>query len=324
MTPQQIAIEQVKAQQIRKLRPFLVDYDRSGTVGQARALHLHLRGAIASYVEEIAKIRTLAIFAQDILPHPDKFDPAVVIDAAIADAIQAAQHELVSKLAADERLELIAKCREAFMNEVAQRTQRFLECPVYSVVDYDPEEEKRIREDWAAVREQRLAEQERLATESSRRPDSTQGLDQPPSVETPVVEVTDPAVPSSQNAHGTSEYGNCWEDIELRFLGEQRLQILVRGTPGAVVNFAELGFEDRRGGGGKPKLAWGFLQVLARNSGIVPQQAISGQQDIQKRAQELRDILCQWFRIAANPIDFVEGVGYNTRFKVTRAPSCES
>jgi len=54
-----------------------------------------------------------------------------------------------------------------------------------------------------------------------------------------------------------------WEDIELRFLSEERLQIFIRGGPAASVNFAELGFEDRRGEGGKPTRAWRLLRELS-------------------------------------------------------------
>ena len=53
--------------------------------------------------------------------------------------------------------------------------------------------------------------------------------------------------------------------LEIRFAREQRVQIFVRGRPGDSMNFADMGFEDRRGGGGKPILAWALLVALSQN-----------------------------------------------------------
>lgn len=115
-----------------------------------------------------------------------------------------------------------------------------------------------------------------------------------------------------------------WEDIEIRLLSEERVQIFIRGRPGETKNFAEMGFEDRRGKGGKPKQAWQLLKVLSQNDGIIPPSAISGQQAMQKRAQELRDLLSPHFQITEDPLPFVEGIGYKTRFKISRSPSYDT
>ena len=63
-----------------------------------------------------------------------------------------------------------------------------------------------------------------------------------------------------------------WEAIEIRFLSDERVQIFTDGTPGDTMNFAELGFEDRRGTGGKPTQAWQLLKALSHNDGILPRQ----------------------------------------------------
>jgi hypothetical protein len=115
-----------------------------------------------------------------------------------------------------------------------------------------------------------------------------------------------------------------WEDIEIRFISDERVQIFVCGRPSDTKNFAEMGFEDLRGKGGKPKQAWHLLQVLSRNRGIVPATAIFGQQDIHKRAQELRYVLCNHFHIAENPLPYLEGTGYKTRFKIERSHACDT
>jgi hypothetical protein len=115
-----------------------------------------------------------------------------------------------------------------------------------------------------------------------------------------------------------------WEDIEIRFLSDERVQIFICGTPGDSRNFAEMGFEDRRGKGGKPNRAWHALLALATNDGIIPATAISGQQGIQKRAQTIRQLLCDHFQITENPLPFVAGTGYKTRFKIARSAACET
>jgi hypothetical protein len=78
-----------------------------------------------------------------------------------------------------------------------------------------------------------------------------------------------------------------WKDIEIRFTSEHRVQIFVRDRPRESVNFADMGFEDRRGGGGKPILAWALLIGLSQNDGIYPAAKISGDQSIQKRASSI-------------------------------------
>jgi len=115
-----------------------------------------------------------------------------------------------------------------------------------------------------------------------------------------------------------------WEDIEIRFLSEERVQIFIRGKAADTKNFAEMGFEDRRGSGGKPKQAWHLLKALSQNDGMIPAAAICGQQAMQKRAQEVRDLLSSRFHITEDPLPFVEGRGYKTRFKISRSPACDT
>jgi hypothetical protein len=126
---------------------------------------------------------------------------------------------------------------------------------------------------------------------------------------------------SGDNAKRTNQR---WEDIEIRFLSDERVHIFTDGKPGNTMNFAEMGFEDRRGEGGKPTQAWQLLKALSRKDGIFPATGISGQQGIQKRAQKIRHVLCHHFSITENPFPFVEGTGYKTRFKITRSPACQT
>jgi hypothetical protein len=115
-----------------------------------------------------------------------------------------------------------------------------------------------------------------------------------------------------------------WQDIELWFTSEHHVQIFVRDRPSDSVNFADMGFEDRRGGGGKPIRAWALLVALAHSDGIYPAAKVSGDQSIQKGAQKLRDRLEGYFHIAENPLPFLEGTGYKSQFKIRRSPSFDS
>jgi hypothetical protein len=115
-----------------------------------------------------------------------------------------------------------------------------------------------------------------------------------------------------------------WEDLEIRFLSDERVQIYVCGRASDTKNFAEMRFEDRRGKGGKPNAAWSLLRELARSEGMFPATAISGQQDMQKRAQEIRKVLCAQFGLSEDPIPFREGTGYVAAFKITKSPACDT
>ena len=123
---------------------------------------------------------------------------------------------------------------------------------------------------------------------------------------------------------GTAGHTSSWEDIEIRFTSEHRVQIFVRGIPGDSMNFADMGFEDRRGGGGKPIGAWALLVDLSQNDGICSAAQVSSNQSIQKRAQEVRDRLAHRFQIAGDPLPFRKGTGYKSRFKIRRSPSFDT
>src|SRR5262249_36496551 len=56
-----------------------------------------------------------------------------------------------------------------------------------------------------------------------------------------------------------------WEDVEISFLSEERIEIRIRDQR-QTLNYSEAGFEDRRTG--KPSLAWRTLWQLAEWDGI--------------------------------------------------------
>jgi len=122
-----------------------------------------------------------------------------------------------------------------------------------------------------------------------------------------------PTQPSS------SETGT-WGAIEISFLSEERVQIRNAATT-ETRNYAEFGFQDGRNG--KPNRAWEAFRVLAAESGIIRDAAKTGGKwpDVEKRIQEIRKVLRKHFQISADPIPFVEGTGYQARFKISCSPS---
>jgi len=106
-----------------------------------------------------------------------------------------------------------------------------------------------------------------------------------------------------------------WEDIEISFLSDERVQIR-NSAKLETLNYSEFGFEDRRNG--KPNQAWVTLRVLAEQSGLIqaPTKAHRDWSRVEKRIQEIREIFRNHFGISTDPIPFVEGTGYRSLFKI--------
>jgi|SRR5581483_2100096 len=116
-----------------------------------------------------------------------------------------------------------------------------------------------------------------------------------------------------------------WNDVEISFLSDERVQI--RSSKGSqTCNYGELGFADGRDG--KPASAWITLRALAQGGGILRQPPNSAANrtwpKVEKRIQETRRILRAYLGIASDPIPFIEGTGYKTRFKIGCARSFET
>jgi hypothetical protein len=133
----------------------------------------------------------------------------------------------------------------------------------------------------------------------------------------------DSVKPTDGPERGVDQSIQRWEDLEIRFLSDERVQMFIRGRADDTLNFAEMGFQDRRGKGGKPNGAWWLLRTLAEN-GIIPAKRISGQQNIQKLAQQTRKVLCAHFDLSEDPIPFKDGTGYVASFKITKSPACDT
>jgi hypothetical protein len=125
-------------------------------------------------------------------------------------------------------------------------------------------------------------------------------------------------------ANGADGDGARWQDIEISFLSDERVQIR-NGTKTETCNYAELGFADRRAKRGKPKAkqAWIALRAMAEQNGIIRDSAKTGADwpKVEKRIQQMRKVFRDHFKITADPIPFIEGTGYRACFKIGCSPS---
>jgi hypothetical protein len=126
------------------------------------------------------------------------------------------------------------------------------------------------------------------------------------------------------NAHPSGdEEAASWGTVEIVFLSDERVQIR-NGSKTETCNYAEMGFADGRNG--NPNQAWTTLRVLAEGRGLIRDAAHArGQwEKVEKRIQEIRQVLREHFHISADPIPFVEGAGYQAMFKIECGPSCDT
>ena len=112
-----------------------------------------------------------------------------------------------------------------------------------------------------------------------------------------------------------------WEEIEIRFLSDERVQIRL-GPNSETRNYAEFGFEDGRTG--KANRAWTMLRLLAHRSGTVERAgADQTWMKVEKRIEEIRRVFRKHFGLSDDPVPFIKGTGYRTRFKISAAPSSD-
>jgi hypothetical protein len=105
-----------------------------------------------------------------------------------------------------------------------------------------------------------------------------------------------------------------WQEIEIAFLSDERVEIRSGSNSRTTYNYGELGFEDRRNG--KPSQSWVILRELAKCSGDMPRPlAGKPRAAAQKRIEEIREKLRSHFKIEGDPIPF-NGNMYKASFKV--------
>jgi len=154
-------------------------------------------------------------------------------------------------------------------------------------------------------------------------PDASVGIETPASLPPSAavsVEATTNSAPGPESTTDPANYARNWEAVEIRFLSDERTQVVI-GERTEARNYAELGFEDGRSK--KPNLAWQALRFLAESNGIITHPP-NGQDwtKFEKRVQEIRKRLRHHFRLEDDPLPFTDG--YHARFKISCSPSFDS
>lgn len=112
--------------------------------------------------------------------------------------------------------------------------------------------------------------------------------------------------------------GAGWNDVSITFIAEHRVDITTLSVT-QTRNYAEMGFEDGRGGGGKPNSAWTLLTVLAGSAGRIEKPVDFKNPEwpkVEKQAQAVRAGLRKLFGIPGNPLPFRKPRGYEAQFKI--------
>ena len=137
-------------------------------------------------------------------------------------------------------------------------------------------------------------------------------------LKTGFVDLPQPANTSlSQQSHISEiEVERDWTEIEVTFLSDERVQIR-DGKSIATRNYAEFGFQDGRNE--IPTRAWQMLRRLAELRGIIRNGAEAHQPwpKVEKRVQEIRRVFREYFGISSDPLPFIEGSGYQAKFKIS-------
>jgi hypothetical protein len=116
---------------------------------------------------------------------------------------------------------------------------------------------------------------------------------------------------------------SAWEDLSIEFTYERMVKVVIAAEKPIYKGFEEIGFADERTG--KARRAWTMLHIFAAMKGEVrrsPDHTMKMKwKDIEKRVQEINQILRQQFHMGARPVCFVRNVGYRTRFKISAGPN---
>ena len=116
--------------------------------------------------------------------------------------------------------------------------------------------------------------------------------------------------------------GALWKDVSIKFIGDHRVQITVLKVI-QTRNNAEMGFEDRRGGG-NPDSGWECLRLLAKFQGKIdrPRDLIRpGWSKVEKQIQTVRRRLKELFGIPGDPLPFRHRSCYEAQFEIKLAHS---
>jgi hypothetical protein len=114
-----------------------------------------------------------------------------------------------------------------------------------------------------------------------------------------------------------------WQDIEIRVISDQRVQIFRAGKAAESLNFADMGFGDGRHKDGVPVHAWNVLLSLADGQRL-KKAGLNGKPltQLEKIVQEIRRKLRAINPTEDDPMPLVSRV-YEPAFKITRSPAAD-
>jgi len=112
-----------------------------------------------------------------------------------------------------------------------------------------------------------------------------------------------------------------WEELEITFISDKQVQIVVAGEIREPLNYDELGFADHRSK--NPNKAWLSLKFLADNCGTISDSIVRkhDRPKIEKRMQAIRAGLRKHFCLEGDPLPYARGTGYQALFKISTSPS---
>jgi hypothetical protein len=129
---------------------------------------------------------------------------------------------------------------------------------------------------------------------------------------------------------GTDLKARCWEDIDIVFLSELKVQITINSQPQPPQNYAEMGFDNKKNK--NPVAAWETFRELAQHGGVC-RVAANGKRwgQIEKRMQEIRKAFRCRYALPGDPIPFSkktpqnrEDFGYRAKFRIRCHPASDA
>ena len=285
------ALDLEKARALQELRPHLVKTQNVFWWMFHWRDHPAVHDAICDYLARMAYAHLQSLIASPFLA-PD-VDIEAFAGRVLEEAKAAASNQVVNTIADQVREGIVDKCRVWYLQELRRRETEYRLCPIHSVIE-DPREDENIRAEWAAIQVQREEKE---------------------AVELAETQAANSGVSGAAEVH--------WEDFEICFLSDERLRITGPGKM-ETLNYAEMGFEDGRDG--KPNSAWKMLLTLARSGGVIRRDKTAPLEwpRVEKRMQEIRQILKSRFGISEDPLPLIKGVGFQARFRIALAPAYET
>jgi len=201
------------------------------------------------------------------------------------------------------------------------------------------------REHWRAEGRRNVALQEAHHAELAKHAEFAEGV--PGSaIETPARDAELPPLPGnaeegiganrakvttkSDKPLGTDHGASKWEDIEILFLSDHKIQIKIGSSIQPPQNYAEMGFASKKSN--NPVAAWETLRDLAQHCGALRLATDSAKwTKVEKRIQEIRKAFRVHFALSGDPFSFTkksrrnaDDFGYRAKFKISCHSSFEA